>query len=128
MKVLFFKQFVCLLVASSVLNGSIDVPDQILYSQKKINRIYNYNEIESIAELVAENWLRLGNVFPERKNDDANGTSTLQKVNVDWLFAPVFKEFAIYTFQHQRVLFFSDRYISPLLHVFSDTETPPPNL
>lgn len=127
MRVLFFKQFICLLVVGSVLNGSIDVPDQILYSQKKINRIHNYNEMESIAELVAENWLRLGNVFPERKNDDANGTSTLQKMNVDWLFAPVFNMYDLFVFQGERA-FFSDRYISPLLYVFSDTESPPPNL
>lgn len=78
------KQVICLFVAMSVLNTSIDIPDSMLYSHVKASKMASFNEMESILELVIEKWLGRGNVFKERKGDDSNDDSNISKKIVDW--------------------------------------------
>ena len=56
----------CFFMALSVLNTSIDMPDYILYGNGNAKKLADFNEMESIAELVIEKYLDVKDAFPER--------------------------------------------------------------
>lgn len=117
----------CLFVALSVLNTSIDVPDYILYSDVSAKKLADFNEMESITELVVEKYLHEKNAFPERRDDDSNGFGAVKKF-VNWT-APVFQHFTA----EEKTLFFTEKKaffipdFSCVSQHISDTEALPPN-
>ncbi len=118
----------CLFVALSVLNTSIDVPDYILYSNVSAKKLANFNEMESIAELVVEKYLDVKDAFPERRNDDSNGFGAIKKI-LHWTI-PIFQ----LPKPEEKTVFFTSKkpfFILEILCIsqhICDTKTLPPNV
>lgn len=69
-------------MALLVLNVSIDVPDELLYSSTKKQGV-EINEMESVAEFVFEACLQEEDCFPETEGDD-EGSETGMKKGHNW--------------------------------------------
>jgi hypothetical protein len=117
----------CFFMALSVLNTSIDVPDYILYGHGYAKKLADFNEMESIAELVVEKCLAIKDAFPEQRNDDSNGFGTVKKM-ADWI-VPVLrlpKTDTKTVFFAEKKPFFIPEIRCVSQHI-SDTDTLPPN-
>lgn len=67
-------------MAAAVLNTSVDIPDYKLYRNPDSEHNTRINEMESVAEIVAECVMNMPNEFPEKKNDDHNSAGLEKKV------------------------------------------------
>ncbi len=60
------------LIALFTLNASVDIPDYILYHGQVPQDNSDFNEVESVAELLCEHALNIHGQFPDKKNDSSN--------------------------------------------------------
>ena len=67
-------------MALVTLNSSIDVPDNLLYHHLSKSSIASVNEMESIAEFVAECVVDSEFEFDEQRNDDNNNSQLAKKI------------------------------------------------
>jgi hypothetical protein len=72
-------------MAFYVVNVSIDAPDGYVTpnAQGEYREDLSVNDIESVAELVLENWLDLQNALPEQDEAD-DEEEQLTKIVMDW--------------------------------------------
>jgi len=119
------NRVLCLLMALHILNFSIDNP-HTLFEHNKVQA--NFNEIDSVVELVLEDVLNIENAIPEHHTK----TPIANKFNVKKVVW-VFEEYQPLKFKKEQVAFnykpavatafYSHQiYNSPLLNLFS----PPP--
>ncbi|GAB3929452.1 hypothetical protein [Larkinella terrae] len=77
-------------MALHIINISVDVPEH--YSHRLAHGAQkedlSVNRIESIGELVLENWLGIIDAVPEQ--DDAKEESDVANIEHDYFFAPLF--------------------------------------
>ncbi|WP_460636392.1 hypothetical protein [Larkinella harenae] len=82
----FLHRLLCLLMAFHVINLSIDAPDDVrldMYGQYAEDE--SFNEMESVGELVLEEWLGFSNIIPEHADPDEN--SHLPKPFFNWMLS-----------------------------------------
>ncbi len=84
-------------MAIAVLNSSVDIPDYMLYDNPGADRNTAVNEMESVAELVAECAIDMDDKFPENKDDDTNSNTSAKKI--------------------YQLKYFSDLYVVPTFNV-----------
>jgi hypothetical protein len=77
-------------MAIHVINISIDAPDNYRPQtiQSGLQKDLSVNEIESLGELILEDWLGFTDVFPE--HDKANKESHLTQIEYDYIFSQPF--------------------------------------
>ena len=89
-------RILCVVMALHILNFSIDAPDPEPAGQPEN---LSYNDIESVTELVAEQWLKIDNAFPEHDEaDDEDGSCITKKLDFEcimkeveqWNYTPFF--------------------------------------
>ncbi|WP_080056616.1 hypothetical protein [Spirosoma aerolatum] len=83
-------RLLCLLIALTVLNVSIDVQDTLLRSRQFTvdHKDMSVNQIESIGEFILEECLGSQDAIPE--HDDPDDDSELTEFEPDYDFAPFF--------------------------------------
>jgi hypothetical protein len=86
----FLHRLFCWLMALHIINISVDVPEH--FSPRMIHGAQkedlSVNRIESIGELILENWLGITDALPER--DDAKEESDVANIEHDYFSAPLF--------------------------------------
>ncbi|WP_143092726.1 hypothetical protein [Arsenicibacter rosenii] len=88
-KSILLRQIFCLLMALHVINVSIDAPDYNTPNGTMgvLREDLSVNEIESLGELVLEEWLGFTDAFPE--HDDAEDDYDVTQLEQDFFFYPV---------------------------------------
>ncbi len=76
---IFAQRVVCFFMVLSILNTSVDVPDNLLYRHLSKSKVSAANEVESIVEFVAEFVLNTDIKFNEQRNDDNDGNHLAKK-------------------------------------------------
>ena len=120
------NRVLCLLMALHILNFSIDNP-HTLFEHNKVQA--NFNEVDSVVELVLEDVFNIENAIPEH-HAKTPITHKFNAKKVVWLFEQTipfyFKEPAVLNFKPAvTTTFYSHEiYNSPLLTLFS----PPPQV
>jgi len=121
------NRVLCLLMALHILNFSIDNP-HTLFEHNKVQA--NFNEVDSVVELVLEEVLSIDNAIPEHHSKSPI-THKFNAKKVVWLYEqniqPIFfKATAQVNFKPAAtsVLYSHEIYNSPLLTLFS----PPPQV
>ncbi|WP_234733675.1 hypothetical protein [Tellurirhabdus bombi] len=86
----FLHRLLCWLMAIHVINISIDAPDNYLPPtlQSGLQKDLSVNEIESLGELILEDWFGITDAFPE--HDNSNKESHLTQVESDYIFSQPF--------------------------------------
>lgn len=128
LKLAISNTMVCVL-ALLILNYSADFKEPLNYapSKHKAAIIPEFNEIESIYELVTECWMDIENHVPEQDNDDndTDGTS-LSKNDGKILFVTVTIPFIPAPLQHYNTVYIPYSSSIPA-SVYNDTISPPPD-
>lgn len=112
-------------MALHIINISVDVPEH--YSHRMIHGAQkedlSVNKIESIGELILENWLGIIDAVPEQ--DDAKEESDVANIEHDYFFAPLFafELKAVYWHLISRPVRFA--FIRVFSHVQEITSPPP---
>lgn len=75
----FLTRILCGLVAAIILNICVDAPD--LYDDS-VPEDLSYNDIESVAEWVVEDFLHIENAFPEHDDNDSPSPLKNEKTNL----------------------------------------------
>lgn len=119
----------CLLMALHVINMSVDAPDdyavyRVLNAQQREN--LSVNDIESLSELVVEEWFGFANAVPE--HDEPDGNSSLAEfeeeeyiVTQSFVFAP-FLALAHFLVVTERLSFHTTYAPTPVVEIVA----PPP--
>lgn len=81
-----------LFMAAYVLNFSVDAPDG---QPDHMTEDLSINDLESIAEIVLEEWMEMEDAIPEHDESDANDGTMVFKKSVDF-FCVEFKKEASY--------------------------------
>jgi hypothetical protein len=120
---LMFRYF-WVVLAFHILNISIDAPDA---KPDSFSEDLNFNDIESIAELVLEGWLGIQNIVPEHDEPDDQDGNSLEMKKVDFFYQQASLKFQVFyplstsvKFYNQNKPFCPERY----LPIFS----PPPEV
>lgn len=128
LKLIISHTLVCML-ALLILNYSADFKEPVNYvpSKQKAAIMPEFNEIESIYELVTECWMDIENHVPEQNNDDndTDGT-TLSKNEGKILFVSTAIPFMHVLIQLYNTVYIPYRSSIPA-SVCSDTISPPPD-
>jgi len=69
-------RMLCFLVATYLLNISVDSPDILPYKAEDLS----FNDQESIVEIVIEKFLDYDTLIPEIDDNDSNGQSPIKKI------------------------------------------------
>jgi hypothetical protein len=94
----FWHRLFCLLMAFYVINVSIDAPDGYVTrdSQGSYREDLTINEIESIGELILEDFFDLKNAIPEHDESDEE-EDQISKIFFDWSIPAPYVRFAFLT-------------------------------
>lgn len=90
-------QYFLLFLALLTLNSSVDIPDYKLYFNTDAQQNTSVNEMESVAEIVAECIMDMPNEFPEQRNDDTN-PNNVEKKNQTIKYREEFKPLQLFSF------------------------------
>ncbi len=89
-KSFFLHRLFCWLMALHIINISVDVPEH--YSPRRLHGAnkadLSVNKIESIGELVLEDWLGIFDACPEQ--DESDKDSDVLNIEHDYFSAPLF--------------------------------------
>ena len=128
LKFIISHTLVCML-ALLILNYSADFKEPINYAplKHKAAIIPEFNEIESIYELVTECWMNIENHVPEQDNEDNDTNSTtLSKNEGKILYISITTPFTPVPIQLYNTVYIP--YTSSIpASVCSDTTSPPPD-
>jgi len=118
------SRILCIFVALQLLNCSVDAPDALSFSSIED---LNYNEQESVIEILIEKVFNFGNVIAEYADGDAENESAGKKLlSVDYFVLPDYSDAEV------AVLFFASESYSAkpyfYLNASGDNFSPPPEI
>ena len=74
------SQLFLVLIVLLTLNSSVDIPDYLLYPSKADLANSNFNQIESLAELICEKVLDIHGLFPDLKDKSEGDHHRAKKI------------------------------------------------
>ena len=89
-----------------MLNSSVDIPDYLLYPSKADLANSNFNQIESLAELICEKVLNIHGLFPDLKDKSEGDHHRAKKIaTVKFIYNNLCYSFTGFHFAEQNFTF-----------------------